>query len=171
VGRHCLHMGRATSQLFSALVVCLGGIALCPPGTRGHDWYPMECCHQMDCAPVESADYTTAVASGDIPQWVVTTRHGSAVVPQNIPLRESKDKSYARMYEVGGTRPNADHMHFRPTQQLNVDRSGCRPRSRTWSAHCRMNLDRERRRRTSARARRRRCGVNPRCCGDNLAPR
>src|SRR5262245_26359897 len=84
-------MGRAIGHLFSALVVCSAGVALCPIGTRGHDWYPMECCHQMDCAPVENAGYATAVASGEVPQLVVTTRHGSAVVPPNIPFRESKD--------------------------------------------------------------------------------
>ena len=21
-----------------------------------HDWYPMECCHSMDCAPVEKVE-------------------------------------------------------------------------------------------------------------------
>src|SRR5262245_43528225 len=87
-------MTRATRQRFSSSVFCaalLASIALCPTGTRAHDWYPMECCHHMDCAPVESAGYTTPVAGGDVPQLIVTTRHGSAVVPQDITLRESGD--------------------------------------------------------------------------------
>jgi hypothetical protein len=85
----------------------------------------------MDCAPVEKAGYTTAVASGDVPQLVVTTRHGSAVVPPDIPLRESKDhRMHACMRPEGRGRMRITCI-FRPTQQLNVDRSGCRSRATT----------------------------------------
>jgi hypothetical protein len=66
----------------------------------------------MDCAPVDSVEIlpTTAIASmlpatapsappqaslpGSLPEagsMVVTTRHGSVLVPANFPRRESKD--------------------------------------------------------------------------------
>jgi len=66
-----------------------------------HDWYPMECCYALDCAPVEKADMlpgpattsmlsTPAHADG-LGGMLVTTRHGSVVVPADFPRRESKD--------------------------------------------------------------------------------
>ena len=77
-----------------------------------HDWYPMECCHAMDCAPVEKVEMLSpptiarmlaapaqaapapGAAAAPSPQqgsMVVTTRHGSVLVPANFPRRESKD--------------------------------------------------------------------------------
>jgi len=66
-----------------------------------HDWYPMECCHAMDCAPVEKvemlpgpaiASMLSSPAQADaLGAMLVTTRHGSVVVPGNFPRRESKD--------------------------------------------------------------------------------
>jgi hypothetical protein len=71
-----------------------------------HDWYPMECCHQMDCAPVEKVEMlqgpamasmlggpgATAPASTPLPgAMLVTTKHGSVIVPATFPRRESKD--------------------------------------------------------------------------------
>lgn len=63
-----------------------------------HDWYPLECCHDMDCAPVDRAEIVptpaTAEPQGTAPQpraMIVTTRHGTALVPANFPRRESKD--------------------------------------------------------------------------------
>ena len=66
-----------------------------------HDWYPMECCHAMDCAPVEKvemlpgpciASMLAAPAQADgLGAMLVTTKHGSVVVPANFPRRESKD--------------------------------------------------------------------------------
>lgn len=50
-----------------------------------HDWYPIECCQGMDCAPVEHAE----VQEGST--LVVTSRHGTGVVPASMPRRESKD--------------------------------------------------------------------------------
>jgi hypothetical protein len=81
-------------EWLSALVACtvlLVGVAFFPLQSKSHDWYPMECCHGIDCAPVEYTGHTQAVTSGGIPQLIVTTKHGSAVVPQNFPIRESKD--------------------------------------------------------------------------------
>ncbi len=64
-----------------------------------HDWYPMECCHEMDCAPVDRAETvptpTTSDPKGgvaaDPAAMIVTTKHGTVVVPGNFPRRESKD--------------------------------------------------------------------------------
>src|SRR5258705_10860660 len=67
-----------------------------------HDWYPMECCHAMDCAAVEKVEMLPGPAiasmlsvpapSGALGAMLVTTRPGSVVVPANFPRRESKDK-------------------------------------------------------------------------------
>jgi hypothetical protein len=64
-----------------------------------HDWYPMECCHEMDCAPVDHAEIVPRPIQGD-PKgdandapatMIVTTKHGTVMVPGNFPRRESKD--------------------------------------------------------------------------------
>ena len=66
-----------------------------------HDWYPMECCSGMDCAPVEKVEILQAPAiasflptqaqASAVGGMLVTTKHGSVVVPANFPRRESKD--------------------------------------------------------------------------------
>jgi hypothetical protein len=66
-----------------------------------HDWYPMECCSGMDCAPVEKveilqgpamASMLGATASTPMSSlMLVTSKHGTAIVPANFPRRESKD--------------------------------------------------------------------------------
>jgi hypothetical protein len=74
--------------------------ALAATPAAAHDWYPMECCHAMDCAPVERVEMLpgSATASALTPAhaegvggMLVTTRHGSVVVPADYPRRESKD--------------------------------------------------------------------------------
>jgi len=63
-----------------------------------HDWYPLECCHQMDCAPVDKVETVPTptgaggeAAAADPAAMLVTTRHGTALVPASFPRRESKD--------------------------------------------------------------------------------
>jgi hypothetical protein len=64
-----------------------------------HDWYPMECCHEMDCAPVDRAEIVPTPTQRDPKDgvaigpatMVVTTKHGTVVVPGDFPRRESKD--------------------------------------------------------------------------------
>jgi len=62
-----------------------------------HDWYPTECCHEMDCAPVERTEVPTPTAADGNgaavgpPAMIVTTKHGSVLVPGDFPRRESKD--------------------------------------------------------------------------------
>jgi hypothetical protein len=75
----------------------LAGLLAATPAAA-HDWYPLECCHHEDCAPVDKVEIvpTPAVSGLDgapagPPATMVTTRHGTAVVPANFPRRESKD--------------------------------------------------------------------------------
>jgi hypothetical protein len=77
-------------------IIALLGLALAGafwlPSAEAHDWYPKECCHENDCAPVEHVTRTSSLAaSSELPSMVVTTRHGTAVIPPNLPRRESKD--------------------------------------------------------------------------------
>jgi hypothetical protein len=53
---------------------------------RAHDWYPMECCHGMDCAPVDRID-----VGGSPGGIIVTSRVGTAVIPPEMTRRESQD--------------------------------------------------------------------------------
>ena len=86
-------MGRQRSGC-PALVACLlllTAIATFSFPAASHDWYPMDCCNGIDCAPVESTAHTQPITSGGVPELIVTTMHGSAVVPRDFPVRESRD--------------------------------------------------------------------------------
>src|SRR5262245_35964782 len=75
-----------------ALTALLGLAVACALPAQAHDWYPKECCHDNDCAPVESiARSNTLAASSELPTTVVTTKHGTAMIPPNLQRRESKD--------------------------------------------------------------------------------
>jgi hypothetical protein len=64
-----------------------------------HDWYPVECCHEMDCAPVDRAEIVPTPTQGNgqggvavgPSRMIVTTKHGTVAVPGDFPKRESKD--------------------------------------------------------------------------------
>lgn len=66
-----------------------------------HDWYPLECCHNQDCAPVERTEFVPAnpaaslpgtSAHANVPQtMIVTTKYGTVVVPPNFVRRDSED--------------------------------------------------------------------------------
>jgi hypothetical protein len=60
------------------------------PLAWAHGWYPKDCCQDNDCGPVESL-VRLVPTGGGVPQLVVTSKHGKAIVPHNFPLRESKD--------------------------------------------------------------------------------
>lgn len=64
------------------LILLIVLAAATPAGA--HDWYPIECCHGLDCAPVERAE----VQEGGL---VVTSKNGTGMVPATLPRRESKD--------------------------------------------------------------------------------
>ena len=85
--------GIGRTSMTMAIVVVLSIIATVvhfhSAPTQAHDWYPKECCQDNDCAPVESAQLVPA--GNGLLQLVVTSKHGTAVVPQNIPRRLSKD--------------------------------------------------------------------------------
>ena len=88
--------------------------AAAAPGAA-HEWYPLECCHAMDCAPVDKVEIVspptlsgvltaTVQAAPTLPgSMLVTTKHGSVLVPANFPRRESKDN---RMHAC--MRPGSD---------------------------------------------------------------
>jgi hypothetical protein len=58
---------------------------------KAHDWYPLECCHAMDCAPVERHGFIRPMSGDGLPQLMVTSKHGTVTVPHNFPRRTSKD--------------------------------------------------------------------------------
>lgn len=91
--------------LFAAL---LSLVALKSP-VAAHEWYPMECCSGLDCAPVEKVERISV--PGDptaLPVLYVTTKHGSVVIPSTFPYRESKDN---RMHAC--MRPGPDGVTMR----------------------------------------------------------
>jgi hypothetical protein len=67
---------------FSAMALTTG-MAL---PAHAHSWYPPECCSGEDCAPVERIDRLPG--SG---RWMITSRHGKAILRQNLVPRESQD--------------------------------------------------------------------------------
>ncbi|HRD76992.1 MAG TPA: hypothetical protein PK264_13850 [Hyphomicrobiaceae bacterium] len=71
-----------------ALSIIAGTGMLVP--ASAHDWYPHDCCNDMDCAPVESAEWLAPTAGG-LPQLVVTSKHGRARVRKGASIRASKD--------------------------------------------------------------------------------
>lgn len=70
-------------RLGLGLAVLLALIMPAPAGA--HDWYPIECCSGFDCAPVDQAE----LREGDT--LVVTSKHGTGIVPAAMTRRESKD--------------------------------------------------------------------------------
>jgi hypothetical protein len=97
-------MGRQRSGWlgFTEYFGFLVGVATFSPSAISHDWYPPECCNGFDCAPVERTAHTQPIAGGSVPQLIVTTRHGTAVVPQNFPARDSKDhRMHACIVPIG----------------------------------------------------------------------
>src|SRR5262245_41465671 len=57
---------------------------------KAHDWYPHECCHGGDCAPVDNVTRIVTAASGQT-GLILTSKLGTALLPPNFPVRESKD--------------------------------------------------------------------------------
>jgi len=84
----CGNRIKAIRSALVALPVLFGTAALAP--ANGHDWYPKECCHDKDCAPVESMTRISPADGGNA-YVVVTSKHGKAILRRNFPLRESKD--------------------------------------------------------------------------------
>jgi hypothetical protein len=90
--------------LVCACVILGAGIMSALPHSDGAMTYDPDCCHNMDCAPVDKVEQVptslasmfTIVPGNALPStMVVTTKHGTVAVPPNFPLRQSKD---ARMH-------------------------------------------------------------------------
>ena len=78
------------------LIIILSALILSVTNVIAHDapsgWqYPMECCHSMDCGPITDSSFTKPKTPTELPQMVVTTKHGTVVVPHNFPYRKSGD--------------------------------------------------------------------------------
>jgi hypothetical protein len=79
----------------------LAALLMAAMPAAAHDWYPIECCHSLDCAPVDKVEIldtpgtanligTSAVAA--LPSAMrVTSKLGTVVVPADFPRKESKD--------------------------------------------------------------------------------
>lgn len=78
---------RPTISPLRAAIFGLAFAATQSPSTKAgaHDWYPIECCHDLDCAPVEHVERP----GGD--ELVVTSRNGTGVVPKDMQRRQSRD--------------------------------------------------------------------------------
>ena len=60
---------------------------LAPVPARGHSWYPQACCSGKDCARVEKIELVPAGR-------MVTTKHGTILVPVDFQARESEDSDF-----------------------------------------------------------------------------
>jgi hypothetical protein len=77
-------------HVFVALLLLAGVSRYWVTPARAHEWYPQDCCHDMDCAPVE--DVIEVVRKGEaLPQLIVTSKHDTAVVRSDFPVREAAD--------------------------------------------------------------------------------
>ena len=86
--------------LAAAAAVSLAAAVMVGARAYAHDWYPLECCHSIDCAPVDHVEivagavyYAGKPHQQPIPPsvMIVTTKKGTAIVPPDLPRRESKD--------------------------------------------------------------------------------
>ena|SRR5262245_39241278 len=92
-------MGRGASSALLAMTLSLASQS----PAIAHDWYPMECCHERDCAPVESVETLAPASTNALATLVVTTKYGTAVVPADFPRRESKDNRMHACMRQGAT--------------------------------------------------------------------
>ena len=66
---------------------------------------PQECCTGQDCAPVEKVTWLVPTGGG-LPQLVVTSTLGAAVVPTTCLRRESKDgRMHVCIQDISGGLP------------------------------------------------------------------
>ncbi len=65
---------------------CITAAALLmTPAVAAHDWYPRECCHNLDCAPVDRAEL---LPDGSLR---LTSKVGTTVVSPSFPRQQSQD--------------------------------------------------------------------------------
>lgn len=96
-------MDRAIAFLIGLIGVCAlmdALLIISILAVQAHDWYPMECCSGMDCAParVESMPMPLEAGMSLVPKLPsllkVTTMHGSVLVPANFSRRPSPDSQW-----------------------------------------------------------------------------
>lgn len=68
------------------MTVLLRALVLTPATAAAHSWYPWECCHEMDCAPVDQVQ-----SAPELDGVIVTSKVGTALIPASFPKRVSKD--------------------------------------------------------------------------------
>jgi hypothetical protein len=67
---------RCTARLCcTALLAIWAGAAVQEPQALAHDWYPLECCADRDCAPADT------VVRRDDGSYLVTSRGMSVAIP------------------------------------------------------------------------------------------
>ncbi len=71
-----------TNELIRVGVIA---VMVIPSAAIAHEWYPRECCHDLDCAPVDRAE---PLPGGSLR---LTSKVGTTVVPASFPRRQSPD--------------------------------------------------------------------------------
>ena len=84
---------------------------------KAHDWYPHECCHGGDCAPVDNVTRIVTAASGQT-GLILKSKLGTALLPPNFPVRESKRPSHACMHASKLVRRNGCNLRIHPTEHV-----------------------------------------------------
>ena len=113
------------------LATLLAALLVMPPEAEAHEWYPGECCSGTDCAPVTNVEFMRPLPGDSIfgvppahaagLQMFVTTKHGTVVVPENFPRRESKDnRLHACMNRSDGSSSRGDQRNPAPFGQLQL---------------------------------------------------
>ena len=75
----------AGSRINELIRVTVIAVMVMPSAVIAHEWYPRECCHDLDCSPVERAE---RLPDGSLR---LTSKVGTTVVPASFPRRRSPD--------------------------------------------------------------------------------
>ena len=102
-------MGRQREIIISTVAIVLIIVFALLTAVQAHEWYPQECCSGQDCAPVEKVEVMPALKAGMWTQFnprmptvmVVTTKHGTAMVPDNLTRRQSQDNQMHACLHAG----------------------------------------------------------------------
>lgn len=86
-----------------------------------HAWYPMECCHELDCAPVDKVEREEANKGA----WM-TTKHGTVWVPDTFEahhrVKDLDDGRKEKIYTVPPpTEPQGLHVCMRRSFTYGTD--------------------------------------------------
>lgn len=73
-------------NIVSILTGSLMLVACSAAAVSAHDWYPLDCCSGMDCAPVDKA--VLGYPEGGM---MLTSKHGTVQVSPEFPTRPSQD--------------------------------------------------------------------------------